>query len=86
MNLAKEYSKKYPHLSEDTHLNIVQAGFGNYISKEAFKSWYDELAPLLTPEMVSTDEDIHAILRHDSFMVYEAWYKPLYEILTEKGS
>ena len=84
IELAREFAGRFSHLSEETHLRIVRVGYyGNRMPKASFLEWYAKTIPLLKPEMVKNPEDISYLLMHDTFLVCEAGYKPLCEILKQ---
>jgi len=83
IELSEEFASRFPHLSQRRHYKLVRAGYGNYFARDKFEAWYERTVPLLTPEMVETTEDIHCVLRHDSYLVPEGAARPLYQLLRD---
>ena len=84
LDLAIEFSKKYSHLDEDTHLQLVQYGC-HWFGKDQLMNWYEKTVPLLKQEKVSDIFWVNVIFFYDSCLVPKFDCKPIHKYLGEKA-
>lgn len=86
LDAASKYAERFPHISQDDHLDIVLAVYGNYADPEGFEKWYSKLAPVLTEaDLAVIRKDPFMFAMTEWFLVPETGRKPLYDVILERG-